>query len=99
MFFLPSFIIFLRLAFLYGAYMLRKRTNDTFHFCIANLGSSALWVAYGFSMSDAGLMYRSGTEVIILAVFTAYVLYRKRNEQLPRFSIIRRFATAPVHRE
>ncbi len=87
--FLPPFIILLRLGFLFGAYKLRRRTNDSFHFCLANLGSSALWAAYGLSTGEYGLVYRNGTEVIFLVVFAGYLVYSQRKMSLPRFAVVR----------
>lgn len=85
--FFPPLIILLRLAFLFGVYKLRRRTNDSFHFCLANLGSSALWVAYGISTGEYGIVYRNGTEVIFLAIFAGYLFYSK-HDILPRFALV-----------
>jgi hypothetical protein len=81
-----SVSIFARFIFLYLLYKNKSTNNYSLAFCVMNIGSSSLWLIYSNYLNDTAMMYRSGTEISLLAVSCFYILYNKiktRRQVLP----------------
>lgn len=82
-----SVSILARFIFLYLLYKNKSTNNYSLAFCIMNIGSSSLWLVYSKYLDDTAMMYRSGTEISLLAVSCCYIIYNKiktRRQVLPQ---------------
>jgi uncharacterized protein with PQ loop repeat len=72
-----SISILARFIFLYLLYKNKSRNNYSLAFCILNIGSSGIWLAYGLQQKDLSLITRSSTEVSLLLVSVIYIIRNK----------------------
>ena len=69
--------ILARFIFLYLLYKNKSRNNYSLIFCIMNIGSSSLWMAYSVYHNDIAMMARSGTEIGLLMISALYIVRNK----------------------
>ena len=72
-----SVSILARFIFLYLLYKNKSTNNYSLTFCIMNIGSSSLWLVYSKYMDDTTMVYRSSTEISLLALSCFYIIYNK----------------------
>ena len=69
--------ILARFIFLYLLYKNKSTNTYSLTFCIMNIGSSSLWIAYSLYKSDTAMIYRSATEIGLLSVSAVYIIVNK----------------------
>lgn len=69
--------ILARFIFLYLLYKNKSTNSYSLIFCIMNIGSSTLWIAYSLYKSDTAMIYRSATEIGLLSISAAYIVVNK----------------------
>ena len=69
--------ILARFIFLYLLYKNKSTNTYSLTFCIMNIGSSSLWIAYSLYKSDTAMIYRSATEIGLLSVSAVYIIINK----------------------
>lgn len=69
--------ILARFIFLYLLYKNKSTNSYSLIFCIMNIGSSSLWIAYSLYKSDTAMIYRSATEIGLLSISAAYIVANK----------------------
>lgn len=74
--------ILARFIFLYLLYKNKSRNNYSLIFCIMNIGSSSLWMAYSVFHNDVAMMARSGTEIGLLMISALYIVRNKMVSQV-----------------
>lgn len=74
--------ILARFIFLYLLYKNKSRNNYSLIFCIMNIGSSSLWMAYSVYHNDIAMMARSGTEIGLLMISALYIVRNKITSQV-----------------
>ena len=72
-----SVSILARFIFLYLLYKNKSTNSYSLTFCIMNIGSSSLWMAYSIYKTDTAMIYRSATEIGLLSVSSIYIIYNK----------------------
>jgi len=78
-----SISILARFIFLYLLYKNKSRNLYSLTFCILNIGSSGIWLAYGYSQKDTALMTRSATEITLLVTSVTYILWNTVRQRAP----------------
>lgn len=69
--------ILARFIFLYLLYKNKSTNSYSLVFCLMNIGSSSLWIAYSIYKSDTAMIYRSATEIGLLSVSAVYIIVNK----------------------
>lgn len=70
-----SISILARFIFLYLLYKNKSRNLYSLTFCMLNIGSSGIWLFYGYNQKDTALMTRSATEITLLLTSVSYILW------------------------
>ncbi len=69
--------ILARFIFFYLLYKNKSQNSYSLTFCVLNIGSSSLWVVYSLRMGDLAMVARSGVEIGLLCLSSAYILHNK----------------------
>jgi uncharacterized protein with PQ loop repeat len=69
--------ILARFIFMYLLYKNKSKNNYSLTFCILNIGSSSLWLAWSVYMNDVPMLARSSTEIILLMLSSLYIVKNK----------------------
>lgn len=69
--------ILARFIFFYLLYKNKSQNSYSLAFCVLNIGSSSLWVFYSLYQGDHAMVIRSGVEIGLLVVSSAYILRNK----------------------
>jgi lipid-A-disaccharide synthase-like uncharacterized protein len=69
--------ILARFIFFYLLYKNKSQNSYSLAFCMLNIGSSSLWVFYSIHQGDLAMVVRSGVEIGLLVVSSAYILRNK----------------------
>jgi lipid-A-disaccharide synthase-like uncharacterized protein len=69
--------ILARFIFFYLLYKNKSQNSYSLAFCVLNIGSSSLWVVYSLRMGDLAMVARSGVEIGLLFLSSAYILHNK----------------------
>jgi uncharacterized protein with PQ loop repeat len=72
-----SVSILARFIFFYLLYKNKSQNSYSLAFCILNIGSSSLWVIYSINQNDMAMVARSGVEIGLLFLSSAYILRNK----------------------
>jgi uncharacterized protein with PQ loop repeat len=72
-----SISILARFIFMYLLYKNKSKNNYSLTFCILNIGSSSLWLAWSIYMNDVPMLARSSTEIFLLAFSSLYIVKNK----------------------
>jgi hypothetical protein len=78
-----SISILARFIFLYLLYKNKSRNLYTLTFCVLNIGSSGIWLSYGYNQKDTALMTRSATEITLLLTSVGYILWNTVRSRAP----------------
>lgn len=78
-----SISILARFIFLYLLYKNKSRNLYSLTFCVLNIGSSGIWLTYGYNQKDAALMTRSATEITLLLTSVGYILWNTVRQRAP----------------
>jgi len=70
-----SISILARFIFMYLLY--KNKSKNSLTFCILNIGSSSLWLAWSIYMNDIPMLARSSTEIVLLAFSSLYIVKNK----------------------
>jgi hypothetical protein len=74
--------IIARFIFMYLLYVKKSTNNYSLAFCILNIASNALWFVYSVDNDNSPLLVRSGVDVVLLSISSAYILRNKWREQM-----------------
>jgi lipid-A-disaccharide synthase-like uncharacterized protein len=69
--------ILARFIFFYLLYRNRSANTYSLTFCLMNIGASSLWIVYSLHQRDDAMVYRSATEIGLLALSSSYIVYNK----------------------
>jgi lipid-A-disaccharide synthase-like uncharacterized protein len=72
-----SISILARFIFFFLLYKNKSTNSYSLAFCILNICSSGLWTYYSFSIKDTSMVARSATEIGLLTISSAYIIYNK----------------------
>jgi uncharacterized protein with PQ loop repeat len=72
--------LFARFIFMYLLYTKKSTNNLSLVFCVLNIASSILWIFYCIEIDNQPLLVRSGMDVILFSISSAYIIKNKRNE-------------------
>lgn len=70
-----SISILARFIFMFLLY--KNKSNYSLTFCVLNIGSSSLWLAWSIYMNDIPMLARSSTEIALLAFSSLYIVKNK----------------------
>jgi lipid-A-disaccharide synthase-like uncharacterized protein len=76
-----SVSILARFIFFYLLYKNKSQNMYSFTFCVLNICSSSLWLTYSLKQADMSMVARSGTEILLLALSSGYILHNKWRAQ------------------
>jgi len=80
--------ILARFIFFYLLYKNKSQNSYSLAFCVMNIGSSSLWVVYSLRMGDFTMVVRSGVEIGLLFLSSAYILHNKCRARSPIVPIL-----------
>ncbi len=69
--------IIARFIFMYLLYKNKSSNTYSLIFCILSIISSSIWLFYSIWIDNISLIYRSGTEIGLLAISAIYIIRNK----------------------
>ncbi len=83
-----SVSIFARFIFMYLLYKNRSTNTYSLTFCLMNIGSSGMWLAYSDIKNDTAMLIRSVTEISLLFASCIYICRNKYKKHLSQAQIV-----------